>query len=128
MLHTDKAQRIWGSVPYFFFHMKDIDLIKPLTIVHVGTEHLKEFVRQLYDCGYHWGIFASLEQALEASEFFSQLNGFGEKTSIFIARCHKFSFVSTSDPLFDRTKCVFLEYAELPDIKEIAFDDIDEFL
>lgn len=128
MLHTDKAQRIWGSVPYFFFHMKDIDLIKPCSIIHVGTEHVKELVRQLYDCGYHWGIFASLEQALEASEFFSQLSGFGEKTSIFIARRHKFSFVSTSDPLIDRTKCIFLEYTELPEVRVISFDDFDNFL
>lgn len=128
MLHTDKAQRIWGSVPYFFFNMKDIDLIKLYTIVHVGTEHVKDFVHQLYDCGYRWGIGAPIEQALEAADFYSQSCRFGEETSILIAKKSKFSFVSTSDPLINRTKCIFIEYTELPDIKEITFDDIDEFL
>lgn len=108
--------------------MKDINLIKPYTIVHVGTEHVKEFVRQLYECGYYWGLYEPIERALESADFYSRTYGFGEETSILVTRNHNFSFISASDPLINRTKCVFLEYTELPDVKEIAFDDIDEFL
>jgi len=108
--------------------MKDINLIKPYTIVHVGTEHVKEFVRQLYEYEYCWGVDAPIEQALEAADLYSQSFRFGEETSILIARKHKFSFVSASDPLINRTKCVFMEYTELPEVRVISFDDFDNFL